>query len=454
MRTSLDHPDVTSRSALALLTLALYGLLVLPRLLSYGMFVDGVTYASLARNLAEGYGSFWQPRYTETVYPMFYEHPPLGFWLQSWAYWLWGDAWYVEALWGMLVGLLLLGSLAGLWRALVPQGMAGAWFPLLLVVLTPMTSWALANNMLETSMTLWIVLAVWLCVRSLQSPSPWCTTGYAILAGGSICAALLVKGPAALFPLVTPGIVPLEATSHLQKRALVLLILVATVVMVLLLLSVVQPAAVTFFTQYLQHQVLASVSGARETSGSRWLLLAVISREVLVPGLAATTLMVLMRRHLSVSRAAWRLCCLFLGLALAGSLPLLISAKQKRWYALPSLPFYALAIAALCHAPALHYERLLHVSRAWRRRVIMMAVGVLLVAGLWMGLEWQALRRDADFHADFSVQPCRMAARQVISVYPSTLATQWSLVANMQRTCKASLSGELGQPYLLTTREH
>lgn len=47
------------------------------------MFVDGVTYAAIARNLAQGNGSFWSPFYTATLYPQFFEHPPLGFALQG-----------------------------------------------------------------------------------------------------------------------------------------------------------------------------------------------------------------------------------------------------------------------------------------------------------------------------------------------------------------------------------
>ena len=85
-----------SRYALLWLAVAIYCLLVLPRMLSYGMFLDGITYASIARNMAQNYGSFWRPYYTATVAAVFYDQPPLGLWLQSWAYRLLGDAVYIE----------------------------------------------------------------------------------------------------------------------------------------------------------------------------------------------------------------------------------------------------------------------------------------------------------------------------------------------------------------------
>src|SRR5919202_5990190 len=124
------------RHALVFSVTSLYCLLVLPRMLSYGMFVDGVTFASIARNMAEHYGSFWRPYYTATVYPVFYEHPPLGYWLQSWAYRLCGEATYIEALWGFFVGALILAGLGGIWRCLRPQGtsMSGTWFPVVLFI--------------------------------------------------------------------------------------------------------------------------------------------------------------------------------------------------------------------------------------------------------------------------------------------------------------------------------
>src|SRR5262249_8011616 len=153
------------------------------RMLSYGMFMDGVVYASIAGNMAEKYGRFWQPYYTATEFPIFFEHPPLGFWLQSWAYRLCGDSVYVETWVGGGVGTRLLLVLAGIWRCLRPPGcaFAGAWFPSLLCIVTPMTSWAIANNMLENMMTFFILLSVLLCLLSLKNPTIFFSCLYGIL---------------------------------------------------------------------------------------------------------------------------------------------------------------------------------------------------------------------------------------------------------------------------------
>ena len=446
-----------TRSSLLCLALSLYCLLVLPRMLSYGMFLDGVTYASIARNMAENYGSFWQPSYTATVYPTFYEHPPLGFWLQSWAYRLCGDSVYIEALWGFGVGLLILVGLAGIWRCLTPQRytVAGAWFPLMLFVVMPMTSWALANNLLENTMTCFIVLAVWLCIISLQNPHRGLSCLSGICSGFSIFCAILVKGPVALFPLAIPCISIIYGSKKI-KICTTLCVLITTLTVAFGLMFSLSAASVQFWKRYVSQQVLASVTGERETSLSRFDVLIVVSRESLVPLLVGgiLTAAIYRLRQSRIAAIPPRLFLYYLGIALAGSLPILISGKQRRWYAFPALPFYAMAIAVVFNEAALALERLVDSKKNIGKNVIIFASIILCIAFSFMFIEKNALRRDKDFYADFSKQNIAIEGRKVISVYPMHLATNWTLVANMQRKFRASLSENFGQEYLLTTTDY
>ena len=280
------------RHALVFLVLSLYCLLVLPRMLSYGMFMDGVVYASIARNMAENYGSFWQPYYTATTYPIFYEHPPLGFWLQSWAYRLCGDSRYVETWWGCGIGTLLLVVLAGIWRCLTPQGyaVAGAWFPIMLFIVMPMTSWAVANNMLENTMTCFILLSVLLCLLSLKNQTMFFSCLYGILSGLSMFCAILIKGPVALFPLAVPLLSMLYDAKKIRKVSTITIILLMTLLVSFGLTLSTNTAAVHFFKRYVSRQVLASITSAPATTMSRFNVLTVVSRENLVPLLVGGTL--------------------------------------------------------------------------------------------------------------------------------------------------------------------
>jgi hypothetical protein len=48
------------------LVIVLAGILVVPKTLMNGMFMDGQQYACVAQNMAEGKGTFWHPYLSET----------------------------------------------------------------------------------------------------------------------------------------------------------------------------------------------------------------------------------------------------------------------------------------------------------------------------------------------------------------------------------------------------
>ena len=58
-------------------------LMLFPVVLLRGMSLDGVTYATIARNMAVGIGDFWHPYYTATLLHPFHEQPPLAFSLEG-----------------------------------------------------------------------------------------------------------------------------------------------------------------------------------------------------------------------------------------------------------------------------------------------------------------------------------------------------------------------------------
>ena len=72
-----------SNKLLALFVFSLYFLLIGYKLMRLGIHGDGVEYASVARNLADGVGTFWKPYLDDHLHPVFHEHPPFVFWFQS-----------------------------------------------------------------------------------------------------------------------------------------------------------------------------------------------------------------------------------------------------------------------------------------------------------------------------------------------------------------------------------
>ena len=265
---------------------------------------------------------------------------------------------------------------------------------------------------------------------------------------------VLIKGPVGLCPLAVP-VLALGYRGTSRRRVLVLGGILCVMCCAMLgLLSATQPAAWEFLHHYVQRQLWASLTGAREMSRSRWEVLIALSREICVPLLVGGVLTVWstrLRRSDGWSSAPGHLGLGYLSMAIAASFPLLLSVKQKRWYVFPSLAFYALALAVLWQPAALTLERFLDEHPVWRQRVLL---GSLMLCGLALGTmvtERHALRRDVALHRDFASAARLLPARAVLSVYPTTLASNWTLVAHMQRFLKVSLTSEVGQPYLVAT---
>ncbi len=179
---------------------------VLPRLAHRGMFVDGVTYASIARNLAEGRGTFWEPSYTATIYPRFFEHPPLGFWLQSLWFRVFGDHLFVERAYAAVAALVTAALIALIWRTLnaTTSEKNYGWLPVLLWIAVPIVSWAVVGNLLEVTVSVFTILAVACVVFAALSTSTAAAVGWGIASGLAVIGAFLTKGPVGLFPLAAP----------------------------------------------------------------------------------------------------------------------------------------------------------------------------------------------------------------------------------------------------------
>ncbi len=113
-----------------------------------------------------------------------------------------------------------------------------------------------------------------------------------------------------------------------------------------------------------------------------------------------------------------------------------------------------MAIAVVFNEVAVALERLVDDNKSMSKNIAIFSSIILGIAIYFMSAEKNSFRRDKDFHADFSENHIAIEGRKIISVYPKNLATNWTLVANMQRKFKASLSENFGQEYLLTTTDY
>ena len=147
---------LSTRKILLTFVLALYCLLLGYKLLRLGQHGDGVEYASVARNLADGVGTFWKPYLDDYLHPVFHEHPPFVFWFQSLFFRIFGNGPYLEAFYGFFMGLLILCFTGLFWQQIrrdfrYPE--VGSWWPMMLMVPLPIFTYMLQVNRIVNTWT-------------------------------------------------------------------------------------------------------------------------------------------------------------------------------------------------------------------------------------------------------------------------------------------------------------
>jgi hypothetical protein len=436
-----------------------------PVVLLRGMSLDGVTYATIARNLAAGIGDFWHPYYTATLLHPFHEQPPLAFLLESLFFATLGDRWWVERLYSVVTVAPTIGVLVLIWRRVL----AGtpyqrfSWLPILFWMVMPAWFWIYRHNYLENTLGIFTALAVYSSLRAADVGRWW--PAWTIVSAGAIAAAVGSKGPVGLFPVVTPAIVWLTLRRISVVRAVGLQVALVAAVAALAGLVCMHPAAREYLGSYFDKQVLISLQGARETTDSIWgrfYLVWALIVDLAWTGVLAAALVAWQRTRgrveaardtagrssqahaeesLSTSKSGWKgtglsaplTFCLLT--ALSASLPIIVSPKQSAYYAAPSWPFFCMAlaiwsspaVAALVDAWAVRAS-FLRTSR-WLR---IAALGAVLLAVVLSPLWYGRALRDADLLRDVDCIAGLVDRRDRIVMGPM-IEEEWSLRAYLYR---------------------
>ncbi len=336
----------------SLLTIATALILILPRLLADGMFMDGLIYATLGHNLAEGRGSFWYPHFSQGLFPSFHEHPPLGFGIQALFFQLFGSSIYVERFFSLFTAMVSAFLMVRLWKKAGGEA-AYWWLPVLFWVITPLVHWSYACNMLENTLSVFTLGAI-LCYWIFKEKN---SLFYLVLGSLLIIGGLLTKGFPALFPLAF-FFLDWLINRDLSFIKMALVSIAGTVIVIggVCLMLWLIPDAFDSLSIYFKTQFMESLKGERVVK-SRLHILGVLFRQLL-PMLIAFlafwgSIRIFNKSFFAdnwVNKQAW----LMLLIGASASLPIMVSPKQLGFYIVPSVPYFALGIALFC-APVLKH---------------------------------------------------------------------------------------------------
>ena len=331
-----------------LLLIGIALILMSKSLLTEGMFFDGVTYASISRNMAEGQGSFWNPHYTQTLYPEFRQHPPLALGAEALLFKAFGDHLWVEKAYSVLTFLLSGLLIALIWKR-TTNNIRWAWLPLLFWLAMPVVTWCATNNMLENTMTVFVLLSVYLMIVGYQrNERVWLFLG-----GISLFAAFLSKGFTGLFPLVFPMVYCIfdDKRRWIQGPVDTLLLLV-TLAVLSGVMFLVFPPSLSYLKDYINLQVIGG--GLHEaTVNNRFFIVFSLLLQLVAPVVIFAIILILSRIFNKEKHKVFEFppdkkrFLAFLIIGLLGVLPMMVSVKQRDFYMLAALPFFALAFGHL-----------------------------------------------------------------------------------------------------------
>jgi 4-amino-4-deoxy-L-arabinose transferase-like glycosyltransferase len=318
-------------------------IIVSPNLLSDGMFMDGLIYSTIAHNLSNGIGSFWNPHFTATCMTEFHEQPPLAFGIQSIFFTLFGDSRFVDKLYSFLTFVLAGYIILKIWTIFKYRH---GWVPLLFWLLTPLVNWACCNNILENTLSVFTSLSVLFYLKSQNNKNYF----FVFLSGLMLALGFLTKGFVAFFPWTFPFLLwlLLRQNSFRKMAADSIGVFVFTIVP-LVFLVILYPEAELSLHKYIDTQVISSLKNVA-TFDSRFFIIKRLFSE-LIPAVSLIVLFVFLgwRKKFSnnLLKGNARKALVFVLLGLTAVLPIMISTKQRGFYLLPALPFFAIGISIL-----------------------------------------------------------------------------------------------------------
>jgi 4-amino-4-deoxy-L-arabinose transferase-like glycosyltransferase len=441
---------MSNGKAFWIFTIAVFFALHVLSLIQDDMFLDGVTYAAISKNLAHGYGTFWMPHYTQTKDAVFHGHPPLVFGIQSLFFRVLGDSLYVERLFTLVMTLLSGVGIALCWHLLFEKTSyrSYSWLPVLLWMITPLVLWSNKNNILENVVHLFAIFSVYFVSKSLLKGSLLS----AFLGGVFIFLALLSKGPVGLFPLVVPFIFLFVFKRFEQSKAqLHSAIIIFVPITLFSFLIFILPEVKSNFESYFAAQLYPSISGLSGGSGSnRFSILVELFIELIVP---ATPLFLIFLKSIAdkerVNFINSKTALYFLMIALSASLPILISSKLRKYYLTPSISFYVLAISALI----IPYLDVLFTAIKDRMKVwlVGLSYSILLAVFLFSVFRFESFKTEKPLIADSYKLSQIILAGSIISA-TDDVNEDWRLIAYLSRIGYLSLENKIGNDYFLARK--
>jgi len=414
--------------------------LLVPALFMDGMFNDGVLYASVSHNYAQGYGTFWEMYFSDTLYPHFHEQPPLLFALQAGFFKFFGDGFYTERIYCLVTAIACNLLILRAWK-IITGDRDTAWLPLLFWFIMPVTFWAFTNNVEECTMTVFALLALNAALRAITSSTHalrwWFIAGVWILAAGltkGIQGTFLLSAPFWCWIILHNG----HAKQFIARSAVIALVPVAFVIVAWF-----TPSIHDSFGQYFSSRFVKTFDNTvADTRTSHFHLLYELLLDTLVVIFLVFVFLIAGRKTPGMkeeTRKNIRMICFLLACGFSGILPLLITREQRGFYLLTALPMLVLAAALFVRPMISRFTTWMNNRKSLANSVSIGSAIVLLVVVFFTVQNFGIPKRDADALQTIHEMAAHTGDRTTIKTSVS-INDNWGFVSYAQRYHGLSLT--------------
>lgn len=419
------------------LTIGACSILLLPALFMDGMFSDGTLYASVSKNFAQGYGTFWEP-YNSATSNAFYEQPPLMFFLQGLFFKMLGYSMYTERIYLLLAALINAFLIYRCWQIVRPSAAIG-WLPVLFWFTMPVTFYAFINNLEECTMSVFVLAGMVHLLRALHTEQR--ETLHLVLAGAMILLAGLTKGLQGMFLLAGPFLwwLCMRKTGFLTmiKQSF----LIAIIPLLFVMYAWFTPEVRASFESYFNSRFVNTFNHSHDTAGRFHMLYELFLDSL--PMLVMMLFILIATKSKMALFAGWqqqkKFILFFLAVAASGILPLLVTLEQRGFYLVTALPYLAIA-ASLFMAPSME---LLQEKLARRKTAaaflsifgMIMTTAAIIATFLLAGKP----KRDAEKLHDLPLIAAQTGERQTL-LTTANIYVDWGFVSYAMRNHGLSMT--------------
>lgn len=322
------------------LIIALLCVLVIAPLFQRGLFIDGLLYKTVSHNFFSSQSEFWKMKFNDVSMNPFYEQPPLYFFITGSFFKLFGDSHFTDKILTLLLLTAQFFFLYKILRLLVANELQLFFISLLFLISVPVFCWTYCNQVLETLVAPLSLAGLFVFLKSTFKPNLKLSALHALGFTLVVIFLFLTKGFQSCFIMVVPF---LHSFFYRNKQSLFFGILSSALVAgsLFFLLYYNSPSS-TWFQNYLQKRLMASLNNVGATTDNHFEIIIRVFTELIFPISVCLLLYIFRRKKLPINnqKMGW----LLLITGIFGSFPFAITLEQRGFYLVPSFAFYILAL--------------------------------------------------------------------------------------------------------------